>query len=470
MKPARHVAAVDLGAESGRVMICRWDGERGELREVHRFPNCCCSQDGHLIWDLEGLWENVLMGLKKAARAAGGLLDSIGIDGWAVDYVLIDAAGDRIGAAHSYRDSRCPPAMTRALEIVSRERLYELTGIQFLPFNTLYQLLAHRQEHPREWARARLWLNLPEYFSFRLTGNAAAEYTNATHTQMVDIRERTWSGEVQGCFGLEPDKFPPILPPGTELGKLRPRWQQELGLSQTQVILPACHDTGSAVAGIPWPPDRLAFISSGTWSLVGTVLDAPRVTPEAREHNYTNEGGVCGSIRFLKNVIGLWLLQQAVQEWNRRGLALQLSELAASLGHVPAEGSWFEADSEPFLTPGDMIGRMRRAAEAQGYGVSEDPKELTATILRSLARRYAEVLAGTASISGKRLERVAIVGGGVRNEVLNSLTESLSGLELLRGPAEATAIGNAALQIHTLERAGVPIWEVSSRIQTADSP
>ena len=253
MNIARNVVAVDLGAESGRLVLCRWNGSEGTLEEIHRFPNGPQQVDNHLVWDVERLWGEILRGLVKAATKTEGHLDSVGVDGWGVDYTLLDAAGNRLGHSFCYRDARNVPAMEKTFSKVPQERIYEITGIQFLPFNTIYQLVAHVAEFPEEWDRAARWLTLPEYFHYRLTGVAAAEYTEASTTQLLDVRTRSWSQELASALGLSLEKFPPIVQAGAVLGKLRPEVGQEVGLADTQVIAPACHDTGSAVAGIPFP-------------------------------------------------------------------------------------------------------------------------------------------------------------------------------------------------------------------------
>jgi rhamnulokinase len=447
MSATLYVGAVDLGAESGRVVLCRWTGLEGTLQEVHRFSNGPHREDGHLVWDVERLWQEIQKGLWLAAEKGGAPLSSVGVDGWGVDCVLLDAAGSRLGHAYCYRDARNLPQMERAYALVPKKRIYEITGIQFLPFNTLFQLLAHRAEFPAEWERAAHWLTLPEYFQYRLSGVLAAEYTEASTTQLLDVHERMWSKELAEGLGLGLEKFPPLVEAGTPLGPAR-----EAGLSDTQVITPACHDTGSAVAGIPFSHEGLAFISSGTWSLVGTALLKPVVTAEGLEANFTNEGGVAGSIRFLKNVIGLWLIQECLREWKAQGHVLTAAQLAAQCAETPADGPSFTADETAFLAPGNMVERINAALRAQGFAEERRPVELAGIIFRSLARRYAEVIREVGKLSGKKLDRICIVGGGVKNETLNRLTGELTGLEVVRGPSECAAAGNAALQIAALEK------------------
>jgi rhamnulokinase len=453
MNIARNVVAVDLGAESGRLVLCRWNGSEGTLEEIHRFPNGPQQVDNHLVWDVERLYSEILRGLLKAATKTEGHLDSVGVDGWGVDYTLLDAAGNRLGHAFCYRDARNVPAMEKTFSKVPQKRMYEITGIQFLPFNTVYQLTAHVAEFPEEWERAAHWLNLPEYFQYRLTGVAAAEYTEASTTQLLDVRTRTWSHELTSTLGLSLEKFPPIVQPGTGLGKLRAEVSDEVGLPDTQVIAPACHDTGSAVAGIPFPHEGMAFISSGTWSLVGTVLPGPVVKGGGQGKTFTNEGGVAGTIRFLQNVTGLWLLQECLREWNGQGLRLTAADLAAQCLETPPEGPYFETGGTAYVAPGNMVERINTGLRAAGFPEEKRPPELAAIIFRSLARRYAEVLGKLGRLSGKSIQRICIVGGGVKNEALNRLTELVTGIDVVRGPSESTAAGNIAVQIAALEKA-----------------
>jgi rhamnulokinase len=452
MKTGTYIAAVDLGAESGRVVLCRWTGEEGILEEVHRFPNGARQEAGHLVWDLDGLWQEVLKGLRLAASKAGRRIASVGVDGWGVDYVLLDRTGSRIGRAYCYRDARNLPQMERAFALLPQRRMYDITGIQFLPFNTVFQLMAHAAEFPSEWDRAAKWLTLPEYFLFRLSGVAIAEYTEASTTQLLDVYKRSWSEELARALNLNLEKFPPLAPAGTPLGKMRKELATDLGLANVQVVAPACHDTGAAVAGIPFPHEKLAFISSGTWSLVGMVLSNPVVTGPSFEQNFTNEGGVAGSIRFLSNVIGLWLIQECLREWNAQGHQLTPADLAQQCSDIPVDGPAFDADEKTYLAPGNMISRINAALRTQGFEEETQPKELAAIIFRSLAHRYARVIRELQKIAGAPIERICIVGGGVRNETLNRLTSELTGREVLRGPSESTALGNIAVQIAALEK------------------
>ena len=471
MHIAQNIIAIDLGNSSGRFALCEWDGNRGSLREIYQFPNAPMTIGPHIIWDTERIWGEILEGIQIASVVTHGEVESLGLDSWGAEYVLIDREGNRVGHAYSLRDPRNVAAMHRAFQIVPVKKIYEITGIQVMPVNALYGLLAHILELPEEWERAWLWLGTPEYYIFRMTGVPVAEYTNAPNSQMVDARSRTWSKELCDAFGLSLEKFPPIVSPGTTLGRLRPEIEKDLGLKTTKVIAPACHDTAAAVAAIPYPHDGLAFISSGTWSLVGTVLRGPLISELGFQLNLTNEGGVGDSIRFLRNVIGLWMLQELLREWNSRGLHVSAGQLARDCLRTPLEGAWVDLkDEKPFLAPGDMAARINAELKVRGFPEVAQPHELAAVVFRSLARRYGEVLDGIQRCAGKPLERLCIVGGGVRNQVLNRLAQEATGLVLLKGSSEATLIGNAAVQIATLEntRSLEDIQSIASRLSFED--
>lgn len=446
-----HCVAVDLGAETGRVMLCRWSGEQGEIKEGHRFSNKVYESEGHYFWNLEHLWQGILEGLARGALLCKGRIDSIGIDGWAADYVLLDQKGHRIHRTYSYRDPRNRPMMHWAFSKFPKSRIYKITGIQFLPFNTLYQLLAHIDKHPEHWERTRCWLNLPEYFLFRLSGQAISEYTNATSTQMVDALSRDWSAELTKAFELDLRRFPPIVPPGTVLGRLRQRLGRFLGLKGAKIVAPACQDAAAAVAGIPFPPQESVFISSGTWSLVGMVLPQPVLSREAFEANFTNEGGVGDSFRFFTNVPGLWLLQQCLEEWRAQGQSWKAAALAEACQEIEPEGPDFTLREDRFLAPDNMLERINASLLEAGFAEEKEPVRLAASIFRSLARRYPEVINELQSITGASLRRVCIVGDGVRNEPLNRLTDYFTGLQVLKGPPESATGGNLALQIAAVE-------------------
>jgi rhamnulokinase len=472
MPDFQNIIAIDLGNSSGRVVLGQWNGSTGALREIYRFPNAPKEEGGHVVWDIEQIWQEVLKGLRIAARETGGRVESVGLDCWGAEYLLVDDAGNLIGPAYTLRDPRQVRAMERAFTILPRKRIYEITGIQVMPINALYGLLAHLEESPEEWEKTRFWLGTPEYFLFRMTGVAVAEYTNAPNSQLVDAIAKSWSREICDAFGLSLERFPPIVPPGTILGSLRAAIASEVGLSNVKVIAPACHDTGSAVAAIPYPHDDLAFISSGTWSLVGTVLREPLISEQGYKFNITNEGGVGNTIRFLRNVIGLWLLQEALREWKEQGLQVSPAELAEECMDTGMEGPWFDvSEDKTFLAPGNMVARINAQLRAQGFAEENRPAALSAIIFRSLARRYAEVINAVRTCTGKPIRRLCIVGGGVRNEALNRLAGMATGLEIIKGPSEATLVGNVAVQISALEnsRSLEEVQAIATRLTFAES-
>jgi sugar (pentulose or hexulose) kinase len=467
MRSSQNIIAIDLGNSSGRVVLGQWNGSTGALHEIYRFPNEAKEEGGHVVWDIERIWQEVLKGLRIAAAETGGRVESVGLDCWGAEYLLVDDAGNLIGPAYTLRDPRQVRAMERAFTILPRKRIYKITGIQVMPINALYGLLAHLEESPEEWKKTRFWLGTPEYFLFRMTGVAVAEYTNAPNSQLVDAASKSWSHEICEAFGLSLDRFPPIVPPGTILGSLRAAIASEVGLSNVKVIAPACHDTGSAVAAIPYPHDDLAFISSGTWSLVGTVLREPLISEQGYKFNITNEGGVGNTIRFLRNVIGLWLLQEALREWKEQGLQVSPAGLAEQCMDTAMEGPWFDvSEDKTFLAPGNMVARIKAQLRAQGFAEENRPAALSGIIFRSLARRYAEVINAIRICTGKHIARLCIVGGGVRNEALNRLAGIATGLEIIKGPSEATLVGNVAVQISALEnsRSLEEVQAIASRL------
>jgi len=472
MRTSQNVIAIDLGNSSGRVVLGQWNGGTGALREIYRFPNEAKEEGGHVVWDIERIWREVLKGLRIAAVEAGGRVESVGLDSWGAEYLLVDDAGNLIGPAYTLRDPRQVRAMERAFTILSRKRIYEITGIQVMPVNALYGLLAHREESPADWEKTRFWLGTPEYFLFRMAGVAVAEYTNAPNSQLVDAASKSWSREICEAFDLSLDRFPPIVPPGTILGNLRAAIGSEAGLSNVKVIAPACHDTGSAVAAIPHSHDDLAFISSGTWSLVGTVLLNPLISEQGYAFNISNEGGVGGSIRYLRNVIGLWLIQEALRAWKEQGWDANPAGLALECMDTALEGPWFEvSDEKTFLAPGNMPARINAQLRAQGFAEKARPAALAAIIFRSLARRYAEVINALRACTGKQIRRLCIVGGGVKNQALNRLTGLATGLEIIKGPSEATLVGNVAVQISALDNSSSleQIQAIASRLTFLES-
>jgi rhamnulokinase len=458
--------AIDLGAGSCRVSLAEWDGTAAKVHLVHRFQNGSVERNGHLYWPLDRLCDGAEEGLRLAAKLllnGDRSIDSIGVDGWAVDYVRLDATGRPLDDPFCYRDPRTETAMPEVWARIAPDRLYELTGIQFLRFNTLYQLYADRRDGLDPGAA---WLNIPEYLLHRLCGlepgAAVAEYTNATHTQLVDARTCNWCDEIFEKAGLDRSAAPRIAPPGTQLGLLRSDVTALSAYKATRVIAPACHDTGAAVAGIPDANSDWAFISSGTWSLVGAVLEAPCTSAAARRENFTNEGGVGGKIRFLKNVNGMWLLEECLRQWQAAGgHPWTLSELIAECGRRPTPKTIFNVDAAELILPGNMPSKINRELEKAGHRpvseATEGAPEMAHTIFASLAARYAEVLRALQEVTGRRFRRLYVVGGGSQNSYLNRLIADRTGLEVERGPVESATNGNLAIQFASLESGGAAL-------------
>ncbi|MEU9017921.1 rhamnulokinase family protein [Actinomadura sp. NPDC048394] len=434
-------AAVDLGASSGRVMAGRVGPGTLELEEVRRFPNRPVRVNGTLHWDVLGLYGNVLDGL----RAAPAGLASVGIDSWAVDYGLLDADGTLIGNPVHYRDARTDGVMDRIRAEVGDDLLYQTSGLQFLPFNTLYQLAAD------DLSRAATLLMVPDLLAHWLTGAVGAERTNASTTGLLDVRDGTWSRDLIARLGLPAGILPPIREPGEVLGTLRPDVAEETGHPATlPVVAVGSHDTASAVAAVPATADRFAYISCGTWSLVGVELRAPVLTEASRKANFTNEGGVDGTVRYLRNVMGLWLLQESMRAWGNPDLPALLAEAA----DVPGLRSLIDPDDPEFLPPGDMPARIAAHCRRRGFAEPASRAETVRCIMDSLALAHRATLRQASRLSGQEIDVVHLVGGGSRNELLCRLTADASGLPVVAGPVEATALGNVLTQARAHGLAG----------------
>ncbi len=426
-------------------MVAGWwaDGEM-HLDVVHRFPNGAAVADGHLRWGLTGLYEQVLVGLQALAGRYPNVV-SLGIDTWAVDYGLLGADSRLLAEPIAYRDDRTEAVIEYVHARVDPAQLYAVSGLQFLPFNTLYQLTAE-QRGPR-WAKARQALLLPDLLAFWLTGERRTEITNASTTGLLDARTRTWSAELLAALDLPADLFPPLVEPGEVVGRLRPTVAEHTGLpTSTTVVAVGSHDTASAVVGVPAADNAFAYVSSGTWSLVGVELDQPVLTEASRAANFTNEGGVDGRVRYLRNVGGLWLLQESLRTWREAGEPADQDTLLTEAAERPAGGPVVDVDAPEFLPPGDMPSRIRAACAAAGQPEPETAAEVVRCILDSLAHAYAKTVASAVDLSGQPVDVVHIVGGGCQNALLCQLTADLSGRPVLAGPIEATALGNLAVQ------------------------
>ena len=437
------VAAVDLGASSGRVVVGRVSDEALELIEVHRFPNGPVPSHEGLRWDAQALRREILEGLRRAASAADDLA-GIGVDAWGVDYGLLDERHQLIADPFHYRDERTVGGVERVHATLPPDRLYSRTGLQFLPFNTLYQLAA---EPESSLARADTMVLIPDLVGTWLTGRPAAERTNASTTGLLDATTATWAWDVIDTLGLPRRLFSDLSDPGDQLGPLDADVADATGLrAVTPVIHVGSHDTASAVVGVPASGDSFAYISCGTWGLVGVELDRPVVTDASRAANFTNERGVDGRVRFLRNVMGLWLLQESLRTWADAGDPADLDPLLAGAATLPAGGPTIDPNDSTFLPPGDMPSRIAAALERDGQPAPTSREALVRCILDSLAAAFASAVRDAARLSGRRVETVHLVGGGARNELLCRLTADACELPVVVGPVEATALGNVLVQ------------------------
>lgn len=441
----RNVAAVDLGAESGRVILGRFDGRQLRLEEVHRFANRPVIIRKHRFWNIAGLWDETLAGLRKARRLAGSL-DSIGVDTWGVDYGLVDQHGFLLGLPFQYRDRRTQGVMEEVCSRLPREVIYARTGIQFLPFNTLFQLVVHEQMQPGVLAQAHRLLMIPDLFHHWLSGSLVGESTNVSTTQCWDPVAGAWAKDLLARLDLPTTMFPSVVEAGTPLGSVLAEWQEDLG--SARVIAPATHDTGSAIVAAPFSePDGWGYISSGTWSLVGIELPRPFISPEALAANYTNEGGAFGTTRFLKNVMGLWLLQECQRQWALNGQGIDYETLLADVAGSPAFAALIDPDDPGFLAPGNMPATVNTFLQVHRQAPLQTTAAFARCILESLVLRYCEVFRQMSILTGREIKGVHILGGGARNTSLNQWLADALGVPVVAGPYEATASGNVLMQL-----------------------
>ena len=432
----KSYAAVDLGASSGRVMVGRVGPGTLELTEAHRFPNRPVRTPEGLRWDILALYAGVLDGLRAA-----GHVDSVGFDGWAVDYGLLDADGALLGNPVHYRDTRTRGVAERVWATVPAADLYAATGLQYAPFNTLYQLVAARSSS--QLAQARRLLLIPDLLTYWLTGEAGTELTNASTTQLIDPRTGDWSYDVAARLGIDLELFAPLRRPGDPAGLLRRSVLEETGLTgPVPVTTVGSHDTASAVVAVPADGERFAYICTGTWSLAGLELEAPVLGEASRAANFTNELGLDGTVRYLRNIMGLWLLQECLREWENPGL----EELLTAAAGVPPLRSVVDAGDAAFLTPGRMPSRIADACRESGQPVPESRAEITRCILDSLALAHRRAVFQARELAGHPVDVVHIVGGGARNALLCRLTADACGLPVVAGPPEAAALGNVLVQ------------------------
>jgi rhamnulokinase len=441
----RNLLAIDLGAESGRGIVGSFDGARLALDVVHRFPNGGVRVLDALHWDALRLFDDI----KAACRLSGqkhGDLASLGIDTWGVDFALLGRGDTLLGNPRHYRDPHTETILEEAFQRVPRGEIFRQTGIQFMRFNSLFQLLALQREHSPVLQHAETFLMMPDLFHFWLTGRKANEFSNATTTQCFDPNAGTWAGHLIDAFGLSHRLFQAILEPGTRLEMLRPSVCEETGLKPLPVILPATHDTGSAVAAVPAEGQSWCYLSSGTWSLMGVETPGPIIDERTERFNFTNEGGVGGTIRLLKNIMGLWLVQECRRSWERVGKTFTYEELARLAEQAPPFGSLMDPDHASFVLPASMPEAIAEFCRRTNQPAPTEPGPVIRCCLESLALRYRWVLERLEELTERRIEVIHIVGGGSQNRVLNQLTADACNRIVLAGPVEATAIGNLLVQ------------------------
>ena len=437
-----YYLAIDIGASSGRHILGWIEDGTLRIREMYRFPNGMLHKNGTLIWDTDALFRHILQGL-AVCRDEGMIPSYLGIDTWGVDYVLLDRGGGRLGEAVGYRDSRTEGADREVAALIGDEALYAETGIQKQPFNTIYQLWALKKRSPELLREADRFLMIPEYFNYLLTGKQAAEYTNATTTQLLHAGTRDWDRRLLRLLAIPEKLFLPVTMPGVRLGSLLPQWKEELGFDCT-VMLPATHDTGSAVLAVPAWEEHAAYISSGTWSLLGTERKKPDTSEKSRLHNFTNEGGFGGSIRFLKNITGLWIIQSMKKELEEMGRRYTFDALCDMAVKEPTSLR-IPVNDPAFLAPESMIRAVEHACGQQNMTVGA----LFSVVYQSLADNYGACIRELEQLCGTPVGVLHIVGGGSRDSYLNRLTADACGKPVYAGPSEATAIGNLLAQMLT---------------------
>ena len=444
----RYYLAIDIGASSGRHVLGSVVDGKIELEEVHRFDNVQVRRRGHDCWDIDMIWENILVGLEKC-REAGKIPEAIGIDTWGVDFVLVDAQGRRVGDAVAYRDARTNDVAADVDAGIGLENLYRATGIQRQTFNTVYQLMALKKEHPEQLAAAKTFLMVPDYLNYLLCGVPANEYTNASTTALVGADSRDWDDALIEKLGLPRGIFQPIKTAGTVLGHLTPEIQKAVGFD-AEVILPATHDTGSAFLAVPARDEYAAYLSSGTWSLLGTELDAPILTADSCQSGLSNELGANGKINYLKNIIGLWLIQESRREYKRRGQAYSFAELEQQALAAEPLRSFIDPDAPEFVAPGDLPSRIQEFCRKTGQPIPETAGAVMRCIYESLALKYRYAIEQLSAVTGRAFTTLHVLGGGTKDRLLCQMTADCCGLTVKAGPVEATALGNIMIQLKAL--------------------
>ena len=467
MRDQSVYAAIDLGAESGRVMLGRFRDGRLSMEEVHRFPNEPVYYNNGLHWDLPRLWLETQRGLATIASGGVRRLDGIGVDTWGLDYGLLGKGGSLLDNPFHYRDSRTDGLVERVCSIVPAEDIYNVTGIQFMQINALYQLYAAWTATPEIVSSAERLLTIPDLFNFWLTGEQVCEYTNATTTQFLNVKTRDWACDLLDKLGIPTRMLAPVIEPGTQLGPLLPAVTRDTGI-EAQVVAPACRDTGSAVAAMALSRG-MAYISSGTWSLLGCERSEPVLSVDALRSNFTNEGGVAGTIRVLKNIVGMWLVQRCRHHWKQQGKDAEYSELMKIAAEAAPLKSLIDPDHSTFLRAANMPEAIGEFCARTDQPPPSSEAAYVRCILESLALKYRYVLESLERVAGGSFTELRIVGGGARNTLLNRFTAAATGKRVIAGPVEATALGNFAVQLLATARAQ-SLTEARSVIERSFEP
>lgn len=442
--------AFDFGASGGRGILGKFDGEKLTLEEIHRFSNDPVEIGGHIYWDVLRLYWEMQQALIKYANRKEGNLAAIGIDTWGVDYGLLDKDGDLLGNPYHYRDSRTEGMMEEAFKRLPKEEIFQKTGIAFQKFNTLYQLLSTAIQKPHIMDRADTLLFMPDLLAYFLTGEKGTEFTEASTGQLLDAETGDWCYSLLESMSIPREIFTPIEQPGSLRGKVKSNIGSTLGIGRVPVIAVATHDTGSAVVAVPALEGSYAYLSSGTWSLMGVEVDKPIINQKTLEWNYTNEGGVNGTYRLLKNIMGLWIVQECKREWDRRGEVYSYGELADMASSAAPFQAFIDPDNDLFYSPGQMPEKIQQYCRDTGQKVPESKAEILRCVFESLAMKYRWSMEKLEEITGNRLDALHIVGGGSQNKLLNQLTANAISRPVICGPVEATAIGNLMVQAMAL--------------------
>jgi rhamnulokinase len=469
MTNTRNYLAIDLGAESGRTMVGTLADDHLSLTETHRFGNGPVRLPDGLHWDVLRLWSEIKTGIGISSAKVNKSLESIGLDTWGVDFTLLDSQGALLSNPFHYRDERTDGMLQEAFKRMSRADIFSNTGIQFMQINTLIQLLAMSVQKSPLFDVAKTFVTIPDLFNYWLSGEITNEFTNATTTQCLDPRKRAWAIPVLNAMNIPSSVFGAITDPGTPIGNLLPDVAEETGTSGVRVVVPACHDTGSAVVAVPAQNQDFAWISSGTWSIMGAEVREPCLNDKALEYNFTNEGGVFGTWRLCKNIMGLWLLQECKRTWAHLGEELSYDEMTRLAAEARPFLAVIDPDDNRFLHPGNMPERIQKYCADTDQTVPHTKGEIVRVVLEGIALKYRWVLERLQELTGKHLNPIHIIGGGTKNRLLNQLTADATCRTVVTGPVEATAIGNVLMQAIGLKHLG-SLAEARAIVHTSFAP